>query len=486
VPSLSFALALAAAGLVATPSWAGSHGPRFAAGSTTFCVTDSSRGFDDAAGLTDGERLILVEAWYPIEPRAAEHHPQATFADYFAGDRELLLRTERNLLTRSGFTEEVVAQNLLIAEQVFTTPRGSFRDAPLARGGGAFPVILYSHGTLQQRFTNDGLAESLAREGYIVLAPEHTGNDALAAFGAFCPEALAAPGVVGDALRADPDFDAARGEYLGDRLEPFFLVGDPDPSTGTINPVEVALTLDRLGDYRAVLADAQQRFHGRSRIAEGAVGLIGYSRGAMHGLAAAELMPEIAASVGFVGGTPFAFYERDTQADPLNAALVAATGGARVVLDRFTKPVLEIIGGEDTRRRGTTDIAASIGVYPTPTAQNPSPIVADGFARLEQSFGALVNVAAIEHFDFVDDPFVIAYRAPGGATRPGGFDPETSYVSRAVEERVAIRDHFVRELFARFLPPPSRDAVDAGAPVDNPFEDAGVVVDVHAAALVCE
>ena len=59
------------------------------------------------------------------------------------------------------------------------------------------------------------------------------------------------------------------------------------------------------------------------------MGLIGYSRGAMHGLAAAELMPEIGASVGFVGGTPFAFYERDAQADPLNAALAAATGGAR-------------------------------------------------------------------------------------------------------------------------------------------------------------
>ena len=77
---LSAALVLAA-GLVTHPSWAGSHGPRFAAGSTTFCVTDPSRGFDDAAGVTDGERLILVEAWYPTEPHAAEQHPPATFAD---------------------------------------------------------------------------------------------------------------------------------------------------------------------------------------------------------------------------------------------------------------------------------------------------------------------------------------------------------------------------------------------------------------------
>jgi dienelactone hydrolase len=469
-------------------SWADDDEPgqRFEAGSTTFCVLDPSRGFDDAAGVTDGQRLVIVEAWYPIEPRATRHHPQATFADYFARDRELMLRTERTLLSRSGFAEEVIVQNLVIAEQVFDTPRGSFRDAPLSRHGGPFPVVLYSHGTLQQRFTNDSLAESLAREGYIVLAPEHTGNDALAPLGQFCPGELAAPGVVGEALLADPDYDSARGEYSGDRLEPFFLVGDPDPTSGTINPVEVAVTLDRVGDYRAVLADARTRFHGRALIEAGRVGLIGYSRGAMHGLVGAEVLAEIGASVAFVGGTPLAFYERDAQAAPINAALEQATGGARNVLDRVTKPVLEIIGGEDTRRKATTDIAAAIGVYPAPTADNPSPIVADGFARLRDSFGVLVRVSAIEHFDFVDDPFVVAYRAPGGATRAGGFDPTTTYVSRAVSERAAIRDHFVRELFERFLPPPGASRVPSAAPVDNPFDSLGVDVEVHQTAPACD
>jgi hypothetical protein len=156
------------------------------------------------------------------------------------------------------------------------------------------------------------------------------------------------------------------------------------------------------------------------------------------------------------------------------------------VLDRFTKPVLEIIGGEDTRRKATTDIGASIGVYPAPSATNPSPIVADDFERLGDTFGVLVNVARIEHFDFVDDPFVIAYRAPGGATRAGGFDPSTSYVSRSVSERASIRDHFVRALLERYIPAPGQATAPSDAPLTNPFEAIGVSVDVNVPPDVCD
>src|SRR5687767_8882101 len=103
VKRLAFVSAMLLGVAHASSSWAGEDrpGPRYEAGSTTFCVLDPSRGFDDAGGVTDGQRLIIVEAWYPIEQRAARHHPQATFADYFARDRELMLRTERTLLSRS-------------------------------------------------------------------------------------------------------------------------------------------------------------------------------------------------------------------------------------------------------------------------------------------------------------------------------------------------------------------------------------------------
>jgi hypothetical protein len=99
----------------------------------------------------------------------------------------------------------------------------------------------------------------------------------------------------------------------------------------------------------------------------------------------------------------------------------------------------------------------------------------------------LVNVARIEHFDFVDDPFVIAYRALGGQTRAGGFDTASSYVSREVSERAAIRDHFVHALLDRFIPPPAWRAPEhpEQAAVQNPFEAVGVTVQVNAFTNEC-
>jgi dienelactone hydrolase len=447
--------------------------PRYRAGSSTLCVVDESRGFDETAGITAGARLILVEAWYPVEAARAERYSKVKFGDYFAGDRDLLLRTERALLTLSGFAPELVERYLALAPAQFDVERDSFRDAPIAHRSEPFPVVIYSHGTLQQRFTNDSMAEQLAQRGYVVLAPEHTGNDALAPLGAFCPEELAQPGVVPVELANNPAFDAARGEYIGQRFEPFFLAGSPDPATGNINPAEVALTLERVGDYRAALKAAKQRFGQRVRIGRGTVGLVGYSRGAMHGLVGAELMEEIGASVGFVEGTPLLFYSRDVQAAPINRALSQQTRGKRTVLDRLTKPVLEIIGGEDTRRKATTDIAAAMGVYPTPSALNPSPIVRDTFDTLGHTFGALVEVTDIDHFDFVDDPFVIAYRAQGGVSRTGAFDASKVYAARAVSQRQAIRDYYVQALFEVYLR--GRHGKGHRGPLfENPFAGAGV------------
>jgi dienelactone hydrolase len=450
--------------------------PQYAAGSATFCVRDASRGFDPTGGIVDGERLILVEAWYPVDLAVASD-PSAhrtTFGDYFHGDPELLLRTERALLQTTGFAADVVEQHMLLAPEQYGVLRNSYRDAPVASG--PFPVVLYSHGTLQQRFTNDTMAENLAQQGYIVLAPEHTGNDALAPFGAFCPEEMSTPGVMSAALSSLPAFDVALNEYKGQTFDPFFLVGDAAPPSGpSINPIEVSLTLDRVADYRATLAALPSSLGEVGAAADGSrVGIIGYSRGGMHGLVGAELIDQVKASVSLVGGTPLRFYARDSQAQPIHDAMAAASGGARPTLTAITKPVVDLIGGEDSRRKATTDAAASIGVYETPSASNPSPIVRDTFENMSESSCALVSVADIDHFDLVDDPFVVAYRAQGGTTRPGAFDATKSYVLRPLAERQAIRDHYVLATMDVFL---------KGQPwserlTGTPFADQGVSVEL--------
>lgn len=457
--------------------------PRYQAGSTTFCVVDNERGFDEAGGIYGGRRLLVVEAWYPIDPAVAERQPLSKYGDYFAGDRELLERTQRALLRRSGVAEAELEPHLELARAQFDLVRGSHRNAPLARSSRPFPLVIYSHGALQQRFSNDTLAEELARNGYVVLAPEHTGNDSLAPLGAFCATELARPGVKPAALAQSLNFDPARGEYAGQHLEPFFLADEAQPRAGTIHPQEVALTLDRVADYRAVLDAARRRYRGRVRVRPRSVGLVGYSRGAMHGLVGAELLPEIGASALLVGGTPLAFYARDAQAGPINASLARASRGKRRVLDRLTKPVLELIGAEDTRRKSTSELAARIGVYPQPTAANPSPLVTHGLAQLDEGvFGALVTVQRLEHADLVDDPFVVAYRAPEGQKRPGAFDPSAAYVSRPLSERQAIRDHFVLALLDRFIAPRAarvRNDAAQREPFANPFSESGVLLETN-------
>jgi hypothetical protein len=191
----------------------------------------------------------------------------------------------------------------------------------------------------------------------------------------------------------------------------------------------------------------------------------------MHGLVGAEMIDAVKGSIALVGGTPLRFYTRDPQAQPIHDALSAATGGARTTLSSLTKPVVDLIGGEDSRRKATTDAAASIGVYETPSASNPSPIVLDTFQN-GSGFGALVSIADIDHFDLVDDPFVVAYRARGGTSRPGAFDAAEQYVLRPLTERQEIRDHFVVAALDMFLDgDDSRDAFDGSA-----FASQGVTV----------
>jgi dienelactone hydrolase len=456
---------------------------RYLAGSKTLCVVDSTRGFDNAAGFTDGSRLIIVEAWYPVAMDDAAGGRQTTFGDYFAGDVDLLVRSERAMMETIGFPEERFEQAETLGMEHFATPRDSLRDAPLAQADAPFPVVIYSHGTIQQRFTNDTMAENLAKEGYIVLSPEHTGNDALSPLGAFCPEEL--PGALpdglidythqhtGGALQYDthPVFDPTKGEYIGQTFDPFFVVGDPNPAEGTINPREVALTMDRVADFEAVMDAAAEEFGSAARLTSNSVGIVGYSRGAMHGVAAAEILDRIGASVGLVGGTPFAFYERDAEANPLNAMLAAATDGARDKLSRVTKPLLEMTGGQDTRRKASTDAASEIGLYPFSGAENNSPIVTDTMDRLDGTTGFLVSVDNIDHYDFIDDPFILAFRGiEDAATRAGAYDPALMYMSRPASQRQAIRDYFVKAFF--------ESALDSGQPddLDNPYAGDGVQV----------
>ncbi len=92
------------------------------------------------------DRELVVEIWYPARP-----DPEAWHEIYDVEAGSLRLGT-------------------------FDSPLGAVRDAVPDMRGGPRPVILFSHGSGGTRLQSIFLSERLASHGYVVIAPDHTGN----------------------------------------------------------------------------------------------------------------------------------------------------------------------------------------------------------------------------------------------------------------------------------------------------------------------
>jgi predicted dienelactone hydrolase len=106
----------------------------FAVGRSTFDAVDPTR---------DGGRVLTVDVWYPVDP-----------ADAGGG-------LSRYDLLLTGIDSEV-----------------AFDSAPPSSRG-PFPLVVFSHGNGGIRFQSFFLCEALASHGFVVAAPDHTGNTAI-------------------------------------------------------------------------------------------------------------------------------------------------------------------------------------------------------------------------------------------------------------------------------------------------------------------
>jgi len=109
-----------------------SAGP-YAVGRTTFEVVDPAR----------QDRRFLVDVWYPVDPEDA----QGNFTVY-----EILFW---------GLPSELAL------------------DGPPVSHAGRFPLVVFSHGSGGIRFQSIFFTELLASHGFVVAAPDHTGNTLL-------------------------------------------------------------------------------------------------------------------------------------------------------------------------------------------------------------------------------------------------------------------------------------------------------------------
>lgn len=124
--------------------------------STTAVVADLALAVEQpgefAVGVASAEvtgargRKLPVQIWYPAEPGSTEGATPATYP--FPG---------LEVPSESGYA-----------------------DLPVADG--EFPLVVYSHGNGGLRYVSSFLTEHLASHGFIVVAPDHTGNTAIDTF----------------------------------------------------------------------------------------------------------------------------------------------------------------------------------------------------------------------------------------------------------------------------------------------------------------
>ncbi len=132
----------------------------YAVGCRTFIFVDSKR----TDGFTKRPRQLVTEIWYPAVD-AARDKPKITFSSFF--------------LDRAQEAEEAFQRfgEISLADVDKRFDPLAVRDAKKRKG--RFPLIVFSHGNGGLRMQSIFLTEHLASHGYVVVAPDHTGNAAI-------------------------------------------------------------------------------------------------------------------------------------------------------------------------------------------------------------------------------------------------------------------------------------------------------------------
>ncbi len=366
----------------------------FAVGSTTLFVHDESRPFDSVAGIDDGIRTLITEIWYPVDHDVIElkngQIRRATYGDYVFGDRDVhrLMMTNTTFFhltpdtVRDGVTTEQIDAAI---EELFNRERNSFIDAPLTASEDPLPVIVMTHGDAGSRYNMESVCEHLASHGYVVIAPEHTGNS---------PYSMTGRDPALDPVTGDKALRASMANVL-DKLSPLGTYGSDEtygqtyiPSTAGTDPLTFLRNLDaallqRLDDMRAAIDELERMnkegFAGRGPGALDLtrIGLMGRSFGGASTLVGLALEPRITA--GFAVVPPGWADPRPTLPDheiaaPGKESVLFASEGP-FPLGTLTKPTVILSGAEDSLIIGLGKSIAASGDAPEPSADNPHPIM---------------------------------------------------------------------------------------------------------------
>lgn len=427
-----------------TPTESGStHDTPYAIGSATFFIHDDSRGYDTTAGIDEGVRTLLTEIWYPVDhdviTSGTGSFRRAIHGDYVFGDRDVhrLMMTQTTFfhLTPDTVVEGVSQEQIDSAiEELFLRERASYVDAPLAATNAGWPVVVMTHGDAGSRYNMETVCEYLAAHGYVVIAPEHTGNS---------PYAL-----TGRDPALGPDGDPELREKMSGILPLLSELGTYGPQDNygqSYTPlaagrdsVEFLQTLDRaylqrLNDLRAALGELDRmNAEGFAGAAPGSlnlerIGLMGRSFGGGTTLMGLAMEPRFTAGFAVVPpGYP----------DPRSALppelLVAADEESVMLsaegpfpLTSIIKPTVLLSGAEDALIIGLSASVAGTGGATAPTPANPHPLLREAFEATDAPviWGMLADS---NHATFgVSGGYWWPELKPG--TQARFFEPETEF-----------------------------------------------------------
>lgn len=145
------------------PEPSGAHG----VGTTVIQWTDPDRA-ETATAEPDDRRTVVVQLWYP-----ARGNPEGARRARYLG------RTEQEARLVARGTADYLGVPGFMLDEVVRAYARSTPDAPVADGGGRFPVVLFSPGLGGVRTQNTAWAEELASRGYIVAALDHPYDSAV-------------------------------------------------------------------------------------------------------------------------------------------------------------------------------------------------------------------------------------------------------------------------------------------------------------------
>ena len=361
----------------------------FAVGSSTFFIHDYNRPYDDVTGVNIGVRTLVTELWYPVNRSRVTGkniaYRRANYGDYVFGNRAI----HHLMMTRTTFfhlTPETVQSGVSVAQidaainELFDRERGSYLDAPLADTGAAFPVVVMSHGDAGSRYNMETVCEYLAAHGYIVIAPEHTGNSPYSMTGS--DPALAS-------LDGNAEFKKLMSEVLpllsenGAYGEEALFGQSYAPGSGDGSPLQNLLTLDkallqRVNDLRTTLDELAQLNAGgmfAGRMALDRIGLMGRSFGGATTLAALNMEDRFSAGVAVVPPSwadPRGALPAEVLVPPDKESVLLSAEG-EFPLSTISKPTLLLVGEEDSLIIGLSDSMAKNGTGIMPILGNPHP-----------------------------------------------------------------------------------------------------------------